>query len=354
MVEQRWRGFHWVKKLVGSGVEKLIGPKKDDCSTHQPFLYPRGYRTRQKLPTPVLDSFYEQLTAQDIAEIERHLTPSDIALRTQLCGNADAQDPGIKYVNLHLGVYYQVQAVLEKTGLSPVSPPEDVHSMGRGSLSAGGTTYYADLVMGALKTTGAVLHSYANVLDFGSSSGRVLRVLRSAYPNWNCYGCDPNADAIAWASRNLKGSQFSVSPLKPPLSYDAEMFDLVYAISIWSHFNEMAAISWFEEMRRIVKPQGYLLFTTHGFQAIEHYRKTKSFSEDVLQKVLYSLYERSCFFIDTFGEKGDWGVVDPGWGHAFFSPEWWLDQLCPQWQICLFIPGGVEQSQDLILLKRVL
>ena len=42
------------------------------------------------------------------------------------------------------------------------------------------------------------------VLDFGSSSGRVLRILAAARPDLRCLGCDPNEDAIAWAEVEMK------------------------------------------------------------------------------------------------------------------------------------------------------
>ena len=37
-------------------------------------------------------------------------------------------------------------------------------------------------------------------LDFGCSSGRVVRVLATAYPNVSWHGCDPNRPAIEWAN----------------------------------------------------------------------------------------------------------------------------------------------------------
>ena len=44
----------------------------------------------------------------------------------------------------------------------------------------------------------------------------------------------------------------------------------MFAISIWSHFAEDAALDWLTEMHRIIRPGGRLLITTHGEQTITH------------------------------------------------------------------------------------
>ena len=51
-----------------------------------------------------------------------------------------------KQLALVFGVWHEIPAVLEKTGLRPDAPPEDVHAMARGPLAAGGAIYYADLL----------------------------------------------------------------------------------------------------------------------------------------------------------------------------------------------------------------
>ena len=56
-------------------------------------------------------------------------------------------------------------------------------------------------------------------LDFGCSSGRVVRVLAAAYPELDWHGCDPIPDAIEWARANLPGIAFERSPEYPPLPY---------------------------------------------------------------------------------------------------------------------------------------
>ena len=49
-------------------------------------------------------------------------------------------------------------------------------------------------------------------------------------------------------ARAPAGIEWLASPEEPPLPYDAGLFDFVYAISIWSHFDEEPALRWLEEM----------------------------------------------------------------------------------------------------------
>ena len=111
------------------------------------------------------------------------------------------------------------------------------------------------------------------MLDFGCSSGRAVRVLHAAFPEIEWHACDPIEASIQWATAHLPGVRFAVSPTKPPLAYPDEFFDRVFAISIWSHFSARAALQWLQEMRRVIRPSGHLVLTTHGLESIAYYAR---------------------------------------------------------------------------------
>jgi glycosyltransferase involved in cell wall biosynthesis/SAM-dependent methyltransferase len=286
------------------------------------------------------------LTEADIAEVERRLEGNERDYWHSVDG-LPRRSLAVTY-----GVWHEVPAVVEKTGLRPDMPPDHVHAMARGALAAGGAIYYADMLADALRRVGSSMDDVSCGLDFGCSSGRVVRALAAAWPHANWHGCDPNGDAIAWAQRHLPKIAFLRSPQDPPLPYEEAEFDFVCAISIWSHYGETAAIRWLSEMHRIVRPGGHFLLTTHGLHSIVHYAGTGERSPAQLEEIRHALYRRGFWFAPEFGEQGDWGVKHSEWGTAFFTPEWLGRHALPAWSLEDYAVGQNASNQDVYLLRR--
>ncbi len=294
--------------------------------------------------TPATDRLYSRLGAGAQEAVAAALD-EDEARAWSLAGARERRS-----LTLAFGVHHELPEVLEPTGLSAAAPPQDVHAMGRGPLAAGGAYYYADLVAAAATEAGSPPHDATRGLDFGCSSGRVVRVLAAAWPEASWDGCDPNAEAIAWGREHLPGIGFFQSPQAPPLPRADGAYDLAFAISIWSHFAAVPALDWLQEMRRVLEPEGLLILTTHGANSVAHAASRRPLWQ--LEDVMRALHRDGHWFTDEFGERGDWGVRDPGWGWAFFSPEWVLTHVRAEWTVEGFWPGGAEGDQDLWALRR--
>jgi SAM-dependent methyltransferase len=308
---------------------------------------------------PTTNALFERLSEEDVAEIQQKIAESpelrelSASLRELGASFSEAAPDVNRHLVLSAGVYLGIAPALAKTGLSPAEPPEDIHAMSRGPLAAGGGLYDADFVVDALANAGADMASIARGLDFGCSSARVVRVLAAAYPEIEWHGCDPNARAIAWASETLSGVHFFVNGDAPPLPLDDASLDLVYAISVWSHFEPSLGLRWFEEMHRLLAPGGHLVCTTHGFASVAFNAIKEERTLEQSKEIAESLYRQGWWYAQEFGEAGDWGVMNPEWGTAFLSPEWMLTQLCPQWSVREFGPGRNQGNQDVYVLQRV-
>lgn len=302
---------------------------------------------------PATRELLGRLSPDDLEQVVRALS-GDTAEIWRRAGDAESTVPAShrQMLTLVLGVHHEVPEVLEKTGLSAVMPPPEVHAMARGPLAAGGDPYNADLVLGAALRAGHVLSEGATALDFGCSSGRTLRVLAAARPDVRWIGCDPNADAVAWASEHLKGLETFASPQRPPLPLREGELDLSYAISIWSHFDEAPAMRWLQEMHRVVRPGGVLVLTTHGVQSVAHHSTNGLLDRRGAVRCARELYRHGFWFVPVFGEAGDWGVKDSEWGNAYVTLEWLLARASPDWALALYEPGRVGGNQDLIVLER--
>jgi glycosyltransferase involved in cell wall biosynthesis/SAM-dependent methyltransferase/GT2 family glycosyltransferase len=294
------------------------------------------------------ERLYARLSADDVAAIEAKLDGDMRVYWDQAAGDEEYRHT----LALHLGVWHRIPGVESKTGLRADMPPEDVHAMARGELAAGGAIYYADMLADALRRVGSSLEQVERGLDFGCSSGRVVRALQAAYPDTEWHGVDPNGDAIAWAREHLPEIAFDVSPQDPPLAYADGTFDFVAAISIWSHYGERAALRWLDEMHRVIRPGGRLVFSTHGLHSVSYYAQTGERSPAQLAQIRRTLYRRDFWYAPEFGEAGDWGVVHPDWGTAFFTPEWLARVALPQWSLEDFAVGQNADNQDMYVLRR--
>ncbi len=106
------------------------------------------------------------------------------------------------------------------------------------------------------------------ILDFGCGCGRMIRHL-PALTAAKLYGCDYNGELIDWDRKNLPFAEFKQNALEPPLPYESESFDLVYARSVFTHLSEPLQKRWMDELHRVMKPGGWLYFTTHGVQFLD-------------------------------------------------------------------------------------
>jgi SAM-dependent methyltransferase len=117
-------------------------------------------------------------------------------------------------------------------------------------------------IRSALARAGGPIDEMEAILDFGCGCGRVVRRWRTL-PGLVA-GTDLSSEAIAWSRINLPFARFEVNGLEPPLPFDTDSFDLVYALSVLTHLPVDLQLRWLDELRRVLRPGGYLLVTVHG------------------------------------------------------------------------------------------
>ena len=106
------------------------------------------------------------------------------------------------------------------------------------------------------------------ILDFGCGCGRIARHwARLSGPR--IHGSDYNPTLVAWCQQNLPFMEAARNQLAPPLTYEDAQFDFVYSASVFTHLPEPLQHAWIRELHRVIKPGGYLWFTTAGEKAAE-------------------------------------------------------------------------------------
>ncbi|MCX7176996.1 MAG: class I SAM-dependent methyltransferase [Proteobacteria bacterium] len=184
-----------------------------------------------------------------------------------------------------------------------------------------------------------------SVLDIGCGSGRALSAWYLDDPTRRLHGCDINEKLIAWSRRNLPpGIELVTNSVLPPLAYPDRHFDLVQLISVFTHLSLPVQRQWVDEIRRILKPGGYLLITLQNELYVQIFLPN-------------SMAEfRQTGYLETVGR-------DEGLNHygAFHAPSF-VPGLFGGFEIAGYFPRGkiggqrtifqIASQQDVYILRR--
>lgn len=120
-----------------------------------------------------------------------------------------------------------------------------------------------------LLSHGFNLRTCGSILDFGCGSGRIIRLYRYM-TGVRLVGADANPECIAYCREQVPGCEFHINDLDPPLAFaKGNDFDLIISLSVFTHIPLAQQIVWLQEMKRVLKPKGFLLCTVVGFSHID-------------------------------------------------------------------------------------
>jgi SAM-dependent methyltransferase len=191
----------------------------------------------------------------------------------------------------------------------------------------------------ALRDAGWEMQDFRRVLDFGCGAGRVLKWFAPLAASCQFYGTDIDTEAIEWCRRNLPFAKFSPNSDRPPLPYRRNFFDLVYAVSVFTHLNQHFQWAWLSELHRVIRRGGVLIASLHGRYDIDQ------LPGDLAQRTL-----AVGFMFSTAEQKSD---PFPFWYQtAFHTEEYVRTRWTQHFDVLRHIPRGLNNHQDLVILKR--
>lgn len=173
------------------------------------------------------------------------------------------------------------------------------------------------------------------VLDWGCGPGRVAVHLHGKL---DLYGCDVDAEAIAWANANISDGAFRVNELYPPLPYDDAAFDAVIALSVMTHLDRYIQKTWLKEISRVLKPGGTFVASVHG-ETFARYRGIAN---------LFGIE-------DHYLNVGMTGVIPDGYYHDVLQTEeytryrWTVKQ---DFEVVAYEPAALELHDMVVLRKK--
>jgi SAM-dependent methyltransferase len=120
-----------------------------------------------------------------------------------------------------------------------------------------------------LESSGFRIKERNRVLDFGCSSGRMIRWLDDFAKQCEIWGVDVSASHIIWCQQHLSPPfNFATVTTAPHLPFEDGYFDLIYAGSVFTHIADLSD-AWFLELKRIVRPEGRLYITVHDKHSLD-------------------------------------------------------------------------------------
>jgi SAM-dependent methyltransferase len=192
------------------------------------------------------------------------------------------------------------------------------------------------------------------ILDFGCGCGRMTRYLPGAF------GCDINPDLVNWCQKNLHDVNTMLNRTKPPLPYEDKTFDIIYSLSIFSHLPEHLSVLWLQDLLRILKPGGLLILTTHGIAALKIIRESQihqdlfQMNSDDANSILETIEKESFVFRAYPKNVLEIANVGDEYGNTFISAiyikKMWDNDF---FHLESFLPGGLRNWQDIVVLKRI-
>ncbi len=245
----------------------------------------------------------------------------------------------------HRTVFERVVGVASVSGLA-IPPPRlryRVHgAIGQQGFLDVGRACATDITK-LVNRHGREFNSLERVLDFGCGCGRTLRFFKDHLSTQRLYGTDIDASAITWCKRYLPNlAEWSVNEMQPPTRYVDDTFDLIYAISVFTHIDETAQFAWLGELRRIAKPGGILILTVHG----DFYQRRLTEAEKAV------LAEKGLLF--CVGQTGRWkfdGLPD-SYQTTYHTKKYVEREWSRYFKVLEHVEQGMAGGQDAIMLVK--
>lgn len=241
----------------------------------------------------------------------------------------------------------------------PPSTQELVGAAGIGKSAAADWKKYTQACIRRSNLVGDVLDScYGSVtkmkvLDWGSSVGGVAALVAEKYPV-EMHAADVDEYSLRWLGNNFHNIKTHQLEPENMLPFSDAAFDFIYGISIFTHIPPEVQEFYLCELRRILKPNCYMLLTVKSYTNCEFNRRgnrnpeVHPHSKEKLRSegVIYTSYPDSVKAQMDFARNSDFGLT-------YLSHEYILSVYSKYFFIEEIKAGGLG-SQDSIVLRKSL
>lgn len=179
------------------------------------------------------------------------------------------------------------------------------------------------------------------VLDFGCGAGRVLRQFLDEAAVADMRGCDIDSASIQWLEENL-APPFTVirNDEEPPLPWPDRSFDLIWALSVFTHITDRWS-AWLLELHRLLDDGGLLFATFLGPGMLERVGAEGLDGDRVGMSVLHPA--------QTWDRGGPIVLHSPWWIEGHWGRAFEIESIHPSG---FMEPADPETGHGYVLLRK--
>ncbi|CAB4567424.1 MAG: methyltransferase domain-containing protein [Actinobacteria bacterium] len=281
--------------------------------------------------------------------------PSNIKLRDEILAQIRSEFTVMPRFMFHQPLDYDKISLpiksIQPDRTSPRVPTDEFrfgYSLGDESVYLEWGAYDHGLILNEIKRAG-IMKDGLSILDFGCSSGRVLRHFEAQVNKngWRVIGCDIQARAIESmrADNWPDGFEFFTSTTLPHLPFEDSSIDVIYSFSVFTHTKYLWD-AWLLELKRVLKPGGIMMHTVHLEDAWKFYNKNRNekWVQDSQVPEVYNVAEMNVDFLFD----GDASVSQVFWKREILENYWsrYFDS------IEILPPADRFSFQNIVILRK--
>ena len=201
----------------------------------------------------------------------------------------------------------------------------------------------------------------SNILDFGCGTSRILRYMIEFLPGPQYYATEVFDKNIEWGRRAFPEIRYLHQSNHPPLDFPDGKFDIIYAYSIFTHFEENLHLRWLSELHRILKDRGLIILTIHGEPVLRRCKAEKAVREAMCvqgqnyRKLRKRFYKYGYAFYTCYDRANlSKGGLDPDiFGITYISNEYMQKNWSRKFQILEHDEGAIINWQDWVVMRKL-
>lgn len=183
------------------------------------------------------------------------------------------------------------------------------------------------------------------ILDLPCGHGRVLRVLKAAYPGAELHACDLDRDGVDYCAARFGATPVYSHPDPAKVALPGG-YDLIWVGSLLTHLDAPRWPAFLELFRSALAPGGVCVFTCHGHTAADMIRTGKADYGLASPAALLKPYRKGGFAYAAYPGQ-DYGI-------SVSSPAWVTGQLAavPGARLLLYFERGWADHHDAVAWTR--